>query len=249
MNTKMLKQFASFAALTLALSACSSVDRLETIGSPPPLSPVADPRPETYMPQAIPLPPPQPDYHQANSLWQPSARSFFRDPRASHVGDILTVDVSIADAAQISNTTARSRKNSDDANLTNFFGLEGPLAKALPGVVDPSKLVNMGSDTSNTGAGSVNRAETVNLTLAAVVAQVLANGNLVITGHQQVRVNSELRDLQVSGVVRPEDITNANTIALSQIAEARISYGGRGTVSDVQRPRLGSELFDIFMPF
>jgi flagellar L-ring protein precursor FlgH len=245
----MLKQFASLAVVALALGACNSIGRLEDIGSPPPLSPVADPRPETYEPQAIPLPPPQSDVRQANSLWQPSARSFFRDPRASHVGDILTVNVSIADAAQISNTTARSRKNSDDAALTNFFGLEGPLAKALPGTVDTSKLVNMGSDTSNTGSGSVNRAETVNLTLAAVVAQVLANGNLVITGHQQVRVNNELRDLQVSGVVRPEDITNTNTIGLSQIAEARISYGGRGTVSDVQQPRLGSEIFDILMPF
>jgi flagellar L-ring protein precursor FlgH len=115
--------------------------------------------------------------------------------------------------------------------------------------MDPSSLVKMGSDTSNIGGGSVDRSEKINLTLAALVTQVLPNGNLVIAGHQQMRVNGELRDLQVSGIVRTEDITSANTVDLTQIAEARISYGGRGTVSDMQEPRLGSQLFDILMPW
>jgi flagellar L-ring protein precursor FlgH len=187
-----------------------------------------------------------PASYVSNSLWQPEARSFFHDPRASRIGDLLTVDVSIADAAQISNTTQRSRTNSDDANLTNFFGLDKVLGHAG---ADPSSLVKMGSDTSNVGAGSVNRSETVNLTLAAVVSQVLPNGNLLISGHQQVLVNNEMRDLKIGGIVRPEDITNDNTVALSQIAEARVSYGGKGQITDVQQPRLGSQLFDILMPF
>jgi flagellar L-ring protein FlgH len=249
MKTGPFKQFASLTVIAAALSACSTVDRIKDLGSPPPLARVGDLKPKTYEPVAMPQPQVPAIPQEVDSLWQPSARSFFRDPRASHVGDILTVNVSIADAAQISDTTSRSRKNSDDANLTNFFGLEGELTKVLPKDANPASLVNMGSDTSNVGAGSVNRSETINLTLAALVARVLSNGNLIITGHQQVRVNGELRDLQVAGVVRPEDITSANTVDLSQIAEARISYGGKGTVTDVQTPRWGSEVYDSLMPF
>jgi len=162
------------------------------------------------------------------------------------VGDIITVNVAVADTAKMSNTTSRSRTNSDDASMSNLFGLEKYLQASH---MDPSKLVNMGSNTSNVGAGNVNRSETINLTLAALVTQVLPNGNLVISGHQQMKVNGELRDLQVSGIVRTEDITNSNMIDLTQIAEARISYGGHGTVSDVQEPRLGSQLYDILMPW
>ena len=143
------------------------------------------------------------------------------------------------------NTTSRSRTNSDNANLTNLFGLE----KVLPPAIDPGAVVKMGSDNSNVGAGSIQRAESINMTLAALVAQVLPNGNLVIDGHQQVRVNNELRDMRVSGIVRREDITQDNTVNLSQIAEARVIYGGQGTMSDVQQPRYGSQLLDIIMPW
>jgi flagellar L-ring protein precursor FlgH len=222
----------------MAFSGCSAVTRLKEIGDAPGLAPV-------NAAAAQPAPPPPPVLQQTASLWQTGSRSFFHDPRASRVGDIITVNISVSDAAKISNTTSRSRTNSDNANLTNFFGLE----KALPSSIDPTSVVKMGSDMSNVGGGSVDRSESINLTLAALVAQVLPNGNMVIGGHQQVRVNNELRDLQVSGIVRTEDITSANTVDLTQIAEARISYGGRGTVSDVQQPRYGSQLFDILMPF
>ncbi len=107
----------------------------------------------------------------------------------------------------------------------------------------------MGSDNSNVGTGSIQRDETINMTLAALVAQVLPNGNLVIDGHQQVRVNNELRDMRLSGIVRREDITQDNTVNLSQIAEARVTYGGKGAMTDVQQPRYGSQLFDILMPW
>jgi flagellar L-ring protein precursor FlgH len=235
-------KFIAAALMGSALAGCSAVDRLQNIGEAPKLAPVGNPA-DTQIVAAIPTP--APISHANNSLWQPGAHSFFHDPRASHVGDVITVTVSVADAAKLSNSTARSRTNSDDANLTNFFGLEN----ALPSSMSPGSLVKMGSDNSNVGTGSVNRSESINMTLAALVAQVLPNGNLVINGRQQVRVNNELRDLQVSGIVRTEDITSSNTVDLTQIAEARISYGGAGTVSDVQQPRLGSQLFDILMPW
>jgi flagellar L-ring protein precursor FlgH len=250
MNRTLLKNTVCMSAIAMALCACSAVDRIENIGQAPKLAPISNPVAQPgYQPVSMPTEQGPLGPHQANSLWTPGARSFFHDPRASHVGDLLTIDITIADAAKISDTTSRSRTNSDDANLTNFFGLENSLTKILPSGADPSSLVKMGSDTSNVGAGSVDRSENVNLTLAGLVTQVLPNGNLVVNGHQQVRVNYELRDLQISGIVRPEDITSDNTVNLSQIAEARVSYGGKGQITDMRQPRYGSQVFDVLMPF
>jgi flagellar L-ring protein precursor FlgH len=238
----MLKKFALPLFLTSALSACSAVDRIESIGETPKMAKVGNPAGTQIVSE---IPRPAPITHIDNSLWQPGAQSFFHDPRAGHVGDVITVEVSTTDAAKLSNSTTRARTNSDDANLTNFFGLE----KSLPSSMDPTSLIKMGSDTSNVGSGAVQRSEAVNMTLAALVAQVLPNGNLVIDGHQQVLVNNEMRDMRVSGIVRREDITQDNTVNLTQIAEARIAYGGKGTVSDVQQPRYGSQLLDIIIPW
>jgi flagellar L-ring protein precursor FlgH len=237
-----LKTLSAVTILGAALCGCSALDRIENIGEAPKLAPVGNPA-NSQIVAAIPALPPI--THDGNSLWQPGAKSFFHDPRANHIGDVITVNVSVADTAKLQNSTSRARTNSDNANLTNMFGLE----KVLPSSMDPTSLVKMGSDTSNVGTGSVNRQESINMTLAALVAQVLPNGNLVIDGHQQVRVNNEMRDMRVSGIVRREDITQDNTVNLAQIAEARISYGGQGTVSDVQQPRYGSQLFDIIMPW
>jgi flagellar L-ring protein precursor FlgH len=241
-------KFATMTACAALLTACSAVDRLSSIGEAPKLSPIVNPVTQPgYKPVSMPaeIPPAQ---HEANSLWVPGSHSFFHDPRAGHVGDIITIDITIADAAQLSNTTSRSRTNSDDANLTNFFGLETALQHAIPGA-DPASLVKMGSDTSNVGAGSINRSETVNLTLAGIITQVLPNGNMVVAGHQQVRVNNEMRDLQITGIVRTEDITQDNTVNLAQIAEARVIYGGAGQITDMQQPRYGSQVYDVLMPF
>ena len=218
------------------------MDRIENIGQAPSLAAVGNPAGQQIVAQ---IPPSAPIVHPNNSLWQPGAQNFFRDPRASKVGDVITVNVSVSDAAKLSNTSSRSRTNKDNASLDNLFGLES----VMPSAMTPSSLVKMGSDMSNTGTGAVARSESINLTLAALVAQVMPNGNLVIDGHQQVRVNNELRDLRVSGIVRREDISQANTIGLTQIAEARISYGGKGLINDVQQPRYGSQLIDIIMPW
>ncbi|MFO1246931.1 MAG: flagellar basal body L-ring protein FlgH [Alphaproteobacteria bacterium] len=225
-----------------ALSACSAVSRLENIGEAPQMAKVGNPAGQTIVAE---IPRPAPITHVDNSLWQPGAQSFFHDPRAMHIGDVITVNVSVADTAKLQNSTSRARTNTENANASNFFGIE----KALPNTLDPTSLVKMGSDNSNVGTGSIQRQESISMTLAALVAQVLPNGNLVIDGHQQVRVNNELRDMRLSGIVRREDITQDNTVNLAQIAEARVIYGGQGTVSDVQQPRYGSQLLDIVMPW
>ena len=250
--TSLRKHAAISAALvaTSLLGACAgTMDKIQHIGQPPALSPIATP-PTPLAIAPAPISPGGADAaRQANSLWQGGSRSFFRDPRAAKVGDLLTVQIDIGDQAKIANTTTRSSNASENANATNLLGLETRLKGILPDAVDPGSLVKLGSDSANTGTGTVDRSESINLTIAAVVMQVLPNGNLLIQGQQEVRVNNEVRELAVSGIVRPEDISNANTIHHTQIAEARISYGGRGQITDVQQPRYGQQFFDIIWPF
>ena len=245
-----LRVYALAAITATMLCGCGALTRVSEIGKEPPLTPIQNvTREKNYHPVSLPMPYQAPEKQQANSLWRPGARAFLKDQRASKVGDILTVNIKIADNAKVANTTKRSRKNSDKADAPSFLGLESKLSKVLPKAVDPASLVDMGSDSSSQGAGSVDRSEDINLTVAAVVTQVLPNGNLVIYGKQEVRVNFEVRVLTVQGVVRPEDISATNTIDHSQIAEARISYGGRGQLTDVQQPRYGQQLFDILAPW
>lgn len=184
-----------------------------------------------------------------NSLWRAGGRSFFNDPRAARVGDILTVQINIDDRATTNNQSTSSRTSGTSAGVSNFLGLENTLGRILPGGFDPANAINTESTTNNAGAGSVNRAEKINLTIAAVVTHVMPNGNLYIQGSQEVRTNAELRQLNVSGMVRPEDISSANTVRHTQIAEARIAYGGRGDISRVQKTPAGQSLVERFTPF
>jgi flagellar L-ring protein precursor FlgH len=231
----------------LALGACSTVDRLEQIGATPAMTPVRDPTlSPDYVPVSMPMPEAQQVAYQPNSLWRAGSRTFFKDQRAQRIGDILTVNIKIDDNAKVANTSSRGRTNSEESGLPNILGLE---TSYLPATADPSKLLSMSSDSASKGTGSVDRNEQINLTIAAVVTQVMPNGNLVIQGRQEVRVNYEVRELLIGGIVRPEDIANDNTINHTQIAEARISYGGRGQITDVQQPRYGQQLIDIVWPF
>ena len=234
----------------VALSACGTLDKIEHIGKAPELSPIAVPSNiAAGAPVYLPQPAPDAQAQKPNSLWRAGSRSFFRDPRAQKIGDIITVSIDIGDQAKIANTTTQSTKATENSGATNFLGLESRLKGFLPNAVDASKLIDLSSDSSNTGTGTVDRSETITLTVAAVVTQVMPNGNLVIQGQQEVRVNNEVRELLVSGVVRPEDIANNNTIKHTQIAEARISYGGRGQITNVQQPRYGQQFFDAVWPF
>lgn len=245
------RKLVSFCALLVLtqLGACGTFDRLNQIGKAPAMTPVGQDLRAQPQAIALPMPPPDRSTFQANSLWRSGARSFFKDQRAAKVGDILTVQIDIADKASVDNTTTRSRTSSDTAKIPAALGFESQLSKILPNAVSPDPLVDLGSSTKTEGSGKVERNEDVTLTVAAIVTQVLPNGNLVIQGHQEVRVNYELRDLNISGVVRPEDISNTNTIKHTQIAEARISYGGRGQLTDMQQPRYGQQVFDVIFPF
>ena len=239
---------AAFSAL--ALSGCNVMNRLANVGDSPDLTPVQNPTgAPNYQPVSMPMPAPLPMSQQANSLWRPGARAFFKDQRASKVGDILTVVVNIADSGSISNATQRSRSMNEKAGATAFLGYESAANSFLPDQVDPTNLVDVESGGNHKGSGTIQRNETITTRVAAVVTQILPNGNLVISGRQEMRVNFEVRELTISGVIRPEDILSSNTISSDKVAEARMSYGGRGQITDVQQPRYGQQIYDILFPF
>lgn len=249
-NTHKILTQATCLTAMLLLSACGMSERLSAVGKPPEMTRIENPyNQKGYRPVALPMPPQEAMNTQSNSLWQSSRQTFFKDQRAHKIGDILTVMIDIDDTADIKNKTERTRDGAETQGLPNFLGLESQLGKVLPEAVDPSKLVGMDSSSTSTGDGKIERGEEIKLKLAAMVMQVLPNGNFVIQGRQQVRVNYELRDLQLQGVIRPEDILNNNSISYDKIAEARISYGGKGNISDIQQPRYGQQVFDAVFPF
>jgi flagellar L-ring protein FlgH len=235
---------ASFAVLSLA-GGCSSIDRLSQIGEKPKLTEIENPTTQPgYKPVQMPMPKPETVSYAPNSLWRNGSRAFFKDQRAHQVGDLLTVTVNITDQANFANETQRSRSNKEDSGITDFIGSKSLGSKVLPG-----RLLTADSSASSDGKGTIQRSESLTTNVAAVVTQVLPNGNLVVEGKQEIRVNYEVRELIVAGIVRPEDIQSDNTIDSSKIAQARISYGGRGQITDVQQPRYGQQVMDILLPF
>ena len=194
----------------------------------------------------MPMPAPQDAPAVANSLWRPGSRTFLRDQRAAQVGDVISILVSIQDEAQLQNRTQRARQGGDKLGLPQVFGVQ---TRWLPRRASPESLLETSGSQTSDGTGTVKRIEAVTLRLAATVTQVLPNGNLVVGGRQEVRVNAELRELAVQGVIRPQDIASDNTIRHDRLAEARIAYGGRGTLSDLQQPRYGQQILDAVLPF
>ncbi len=237
-------------AATALVSGCNGLSRVGQIGDMPALSTIQDPQKQPgYRPVSLPMPTPMSAERRPGSLWQAGTRAFFKDQRAAQIGDILTVIIDIAEQAKLANETVRTRVNNETANATHIAGFENQLQKILPHAADPANLLAAGSNSSVDGTGKITRTDQVNVHVAMLVTQVLPNGNLVVIGHQEMRVNYEIRDLQITGVIRPQDISSTNTISLDKIAEARVSYGGHGQLMDVQQPRYGQQLFDILMPF
>jgi flagellar L-ring protein precursor FlgH len=225
---------------------CSSIDRLSQIGEQPKLSSIDNPTTQPgYKPVQMPMPKPEAVSYNANSLWRNGSRSFFKDQRAHQIGDLLTVTVNITDQANFANETQRSRTATEDSGITAFLGSNLLTGKtALPG-----RLLTADGTSSSDGKGSIQRQESLTTNIAAVVTQLLPNGNMVVEGKQEVRVNFEIRELIVAGIVRPEDIQSDNTIDSSKIAQARIAYGGHGQITDVQQQRYGQQVMDVLLPF
>jgi len=242
---------ATASTLVLGITGCNTITRLSEVGDGPELSKITNPvaQPD-YRPVSLPMPAPVSPEDNPNSLWRPGAKVFFKDIRAKEVGDILTVRLTIDDKAELENKTERARDDGETQNIDTLLGLEAEFAKKLPQAINPGgELFSFSTDHETSGDGEIDRSESIDLTFAAVVTQVLPNGALAIMGRQEVRVNAELRELMVTGVIRPQDISTDNSITHERIAEMRVAYGGRGMLSELQQPRWGTQVWDIVFPF
>lgn len=183
------------------------------------------------------------------SLWSREKSSLLGDRRALKAGDIMTIVIDFDESAAISNSTSRSRSSSESLGIPQLFGIPQRQDLKLPDGASMADAVDLSGSGSSTGNGAVNRSEQLTLRVAATIIDVMPNGVLAIQGAQEIRVNFEMRELLVSGFVRPEDITRKNEITYDKIASARISYGGRGQITDVQQPRYGQQVLDMILPF
>ncbi|WP_375554358.1 flagellar basal body L-ring protein FlgH [Roseovarius mucosus] len=228
----------------------ASCARLDHLGKPPSFTPTMNSTEQLAMlDPGLPRSTAQDAPFQQASLWSGGKQSLLGDRRAAQRGDIMTVVIEIDEEAQISNSTSRSRDGSESLAIPDLFGIPQRINRNLPEGASLDRAAGLNSTSQSGGEGSVSRSEELTLRVAATVMQVLPNGVLEIQGSQEVRVNFELRELLVSGFVRPEDISRQNEITYDKIAAARISYGGRGQITDVQQPRIGQQLLDGLLPF
>ncbi len=240
-------------ALAVALLLAAGCERLDQVGKPPAFSNSgnAGAAPISAARAAIAVPPPVAPRrsYARSSLWNSGPDSLFGDRRAQFLGDLVTVVIEINDSAQINNSSTRSRSGSEGLGVPALAGIPQIVDRILPNGASSDNLAQLDSSSAYSGSGNVKRNESITLRVAATVVKVLPNGHFVVSGDQEVRVNNELRDLRVTGIVRPEDISRRNEITYDRIAGARIAYGGRGQISDVQQPRYGQQVADILLPF
>ena len=231
----------------LVLPACST---LSQVGKVPAFSPLEG----SYQHHAVYAAPMQ-AYEDPNrssdasSLWTATQASLLGDRRASKRGDILTVVIEIDDKAEISNNSSRGRSSEQNMSLPSLFGIPQRVDRKLPEGASMDDAAELESSSKFSGSGKVSRKEKLTLRIAATIVEVLPNGVLRLEGQQEVRVNYELRELIVTGFIRPADITRQNEVTYDKIAGARISYGGRGQISEIQQPRYGQQISEILLPF
>ncbi|MCC1491221.1 flagellar basal body L-ring protein FlgH [Cognatishimia sp. F0-27] len=246
MKIKLLAMMGILSA-SLSMTACG---RMDHIGKAPDFTPpTKSPERVAMLATAVPEQHIPGRASEKASLWSSGQQSLLGDRRAMKQGDILTVVIEIDEEAAISNSTARSRSGSEDLSIPNLFGIPQRINQTLEEGASLDEAVGIGSSSQSRGDGSVRRSEELTLRVAATVVGVLPNGVLAIEGIQEVRVNFELRELFVSGYVRPEDVSRQNEITYDKIASAKISYGGRGQITDMQQPRVGQQVLDVILPF
>jgi flagellar L-ring protein precursor FlgH len=236
--------------LGLTIVALAGCERLEQVGKAPGFTqPTAGNEYHAMLSPGLPVQADASVPAGDSSLWAASRDSLLGDRRAEVKGDILTVVIDIADSAQISNSSQRSRSGSQQMGVPSLLGIPQRIDPSLPDGASLADAVSLSGSSAHSGSGSVSRNERLTLRVAATVVGVLPNGVLEIAGTQEVRVNYELRELLITGYVRPEDVSRQNEVTYDKIASARISYGGRGQISDVQQPRVGQQVADIVLPF
>lgn len=249
-NARNLTRLLLGCAVTASLAACGAPERLAEVGKAPAMSTIENPTTRAdYRAVSMPMPVTHEAVKQKNSLWASNRQAFFEDQRADNIGDILTVTIDIKDKAELDNETERTRNADESAGLANLLGYEASLNRILPQAVQNENLVGAEAGSNFQGSGSIDREEKIQMKLAAIITQILPNGNMVIQGRQEVRVNFEKRILELAGVIRPQDITLDNSISYDKVAEARVSYGGKGQITDVQQPRYGQQVYDVLFPF
>ncbi len=190
----------------------------------------------------------RPAERSPGSLWRAGAKDFFKDSRATHVGDIVTVLISESSQAEVDANTETTKTHNGSSGITNLLNLTDRMVnRGL--TLGTTGLIDTDSNRTFNGEATTDRSDSLTARIAAVVTQVLPNGYLVIQGSREVMVNYEMQEMRIQGIVRPEDITSTNTINSEKIAEARISYAGRGMVDQVQEPQPGVRFLDKWMPF
>jgi len=246
---------AKFAALAgFALCGCGSLDH---IGKPPSFSPVEEGAAIAAARASVKYSGNTSEAEEksidgpsaAATLWRSGPESLFGDRRARKIGDIVTVLVEIDDEAEMRNRTGRSRSGSNSVEIPALLGVGSLAQRILPGNAGLDPAIDASSSAASEGEGEIKRKEKITLRVAATVVDLLPNGHLVVSGDQEVRVNYEMRELHVSGVIRTEDISRLNVITYDKIADAKISYGGRGQITDMQRARYGQQIVDLVSPF
>lgn len=228
-----MKNFILLLFSTLLLTSCATKDQSPIV--------IQEPLEEIYDSKEI--------QRESGSLWNANNGSMFTDRKAQRVGDIVTVLISETASASKEASTSTSRGSNMSASIPNFFGLENDDIWNGYNPVDLSNLVNAEFSNGFDGSGTTSRTEDLSASLTTQVVGLYPNGQLKIRGGKEVMVNNEVQIIYLTGIIRPVDITAANTVSSTKILNARISYTGKGAISDKQSPGWMMRALDNVWPF